>query len=372
MGKPGGGGEPPVTKGVLLIAAAAIAFACPPASAAPTSQNQRFTAGDGVTLETTVTGEGPLRARPVIVEFSPYGRGSATVDPGPRYNFLLVQIRGTGDSDGRFDALGPRTQADVAEVLKWACHQPWSDGRLGLYGFSASAITVYTSLHVRLPCVKAAVLKSGTHELYRDLLVPGGVSNAVPGTGVLALIGAPAAAQGIDRLGRAPQSAADIAQGLADAGLNAATRPTLDRWWRERGMRGDVNPLPILMIDGFFDVESRGAFQAYRQLRRDGAHLTVVGAHDGAPVGTDGGAAQTRAWFDHYLLGARNRVQREPRVKLWLADGDREDELAGQFVRVDGRDWPIPGTRWATLALSPARSGSAHSTNDGTLTLARP
>jgi uncharacterized protein len=362
----------PVTTGVLPIAAAVIALACPPASAAPTSQNERFTSDDGVTLQTTVTGESPLAPRPVIVEFSPYGRGSATVDPGPAYNLLLVQIRGTGDSDGRFDALGPRTQTDVAEVLKWACHQRWSNGRLGLNGFSASAITVYNSLHIRLPCVKAAVLKSGTHELYRDLLVPGGVSNAVPGTGVLALIGAPALAQGIDRLGRAPQSVADISQGLAEAGLNAATRPTLDRWWRERGIRGDVNHLPILMIDGFFDVESRGAFQAYQQLRGDGAHLTVVGAHDGAPVGTDGGVAQTRAWFDRYLLGARNGVQRQPRVKLWLADGDREDELAGRFVRVDGRDWPIPGTRWASLSLGPARSGTAHSLNDGTLSLARP
>ena len=84
---------------------------------------------------------------------------------------------GTGDSGGRFDALGPRTQQDVAEVLRWACSQPWSDGTLGLNGFSASAITVYNSLHLPLPCVKAAVLKSGTHELYRDLIYPGGVSN---------------------------------------------------------------------------------------------------------------------------------------------------------------------------------------------------
>ena len=89
----------------------------------------RFAASDGVSLQTTLTGEAPLAPRPTIVEFSPYGRGIATFDAGPDYNYLLVQIRGTGDSDGRFDALGPRTQADVAEVLRWACDQPWSDGR---------------------------------------------------------------------------------------------------------------------------------------------------------------------------------------------------------------------------------------------------
>ena len=79
----------------------------------------------------------------------------------------------------------------MVEVLQWACNQPWSNGRLGLYGFSASAIAVYNALHLELPCVETAVLGAGTHELYRDLLYPGGMPNLVPGLGVLAGIGAP-------------------------------------------------------------------------------------------------------------------------------------------------------------------------------------
>ena len=351
--------------GVLLAAAV-------PAAASGASRDVRFTASDGVSLQTTVTGAGDLAPRPTIVEFSPYGRDSGTVDAGSAYNYLLVQIRGTGDSDGRFDALGPRTQRDVAEVLRWACREPWSDGRLGLNGFSASAITIYNSLHLRLPCVKTAVLKSGTHELYRDLIYPGGINNLVPDTGVLALIGAPALAQGPDRLQRNPGSSADTAAGLIGAGLSAVEHPSLDAWWRERGIRGNVNHLPTLMIDGFFDVESRGAFEAFRHLRRDGAHLVVVGAHDGAPKGTDGGAGDAKAWFDRYLRGIRNGIETQPRVKLWLADGDREDALAGRFVRYDGRSWPISGTRWSALALDPAPSGTAHSLNDGTLGFTMP
>jgi uncharacterized protein len=356
--------------GLAALFATLLAIAAP-AGAAPVTRDARFTASDGVALQTTVKGEGGLSRRPVIVEFSPYGRDSGTVDAGSAYSYLLVQIRGTGDSDGRFDALGERTQRDVAEVLRWACRQPWSNGRLGLNGFSASAITVYNSLHFRLPCVKAAVLKSGTHELYRDLIYPGGISNLIPSIGVLGLIGAPALAQGPDRLGRDPGSGADVAAGLIGAGLDGAQHTSLDSWWRERGLRGDVNRLPTLMIDGFFDVESRGAFEGYRQFRRR-SRLVVVGAHDGAPAGTDGGAAEMKAWFDRYLRGVRNRVEKRPRVELWLADGDREDQLAGKFVRYDGRDWPIPRTRWNSLALDPARSGTAHSINDGTLALATP
>src|SRR4051794_32236106 len=357
---------------VLVIAVCVVAWGSAPAAAAPVSQNVRFTAGDGVSLQTTISGEGSLAPRPTIVEFSPYGRNSGTLDAGTSFNYLLVQTRGTGDSDGQFDALGPRTQEDVVEVLRWACRQPWSDGRLGLNGFSASAITIYNSLHRRLPCVKAAVLKSGTWELYRDLLSPGGISNFAPGAGVLALIGAPALAQGGDRLGRDPEAGADTFQGLLNAGLSDLQHPTLDSWWRRRSFRGDVNHLPILMIDGFFDVESRGAFQAYQALRRDGAHLVVVGAHDGAPKGTDAGVGEMAAWFDRYARGLRNGVERHPRVQLWLADGDREDDLGGRFVRYDASDWPVPRTRWRSLWLSPAPSGTAHSLNDGSLGTAKP
>jgi uncharacterized protein len=183
-----------------VVAAFAFLVAAPSAVAATTTLDTRVTMSDGVTLHATVSGEAPLAQRPVIIEFSPYGPGTGTTQDGPDFNYLLVQIRGTGDSDGQFDALGPRTQQDVVETLGWACHQSWSDGRLGLNGFSASAITVYNSLHLRLPCVRTAVLRSGTFELYRDLLWPGGISNTAPGLGVLGLIGAPAVEEGPARL----------------------------------------------------------------------------------------------------------------------------------------------------------------------------
>ena len=361
------------TVGVALTASLVATLGAGPARAAQVVQSQRFVASDGVSLQTLVGGEGSLAPRPVIVEFSPYRPGCCPAYAGPAFNYLQVHIRGTGDSDGRFDSLGNRTQADIVEVLEWACHQPWSNGTLGVFGFSASAIAFYNTLHLPMPCVKAAVMWSGTHELYRDLLLPGGVPNSVPGIGVLGLIGAPALSATPERLRRDPAAIATVAAGLVDAGSGALMHQTLDAYWQERGMRGDVNHLPILMVDGFFDVESRGAFQAYQALRDDGAHLMVIGAHDGIPAGLEGlREAEDAAWFDHYLRGVDNGVDRESRVKLWLADGDREDDLHGAFARYDGSDWPIPGTLWESLQLDPTKSGTARSLNDGTLSLGGP
>jgi len=354
----------------VLCAGALLLLAAAPAQAAQASQSMRVRMSDGVTLDATVTGQAPLTARPLIVEFSPYGAGSGTTYDGTAYNYLLVQIRGTGDSDGEFDALGPRTQEDVADTLGWACHQPWSDGRLGLNGFSASAITVYNSLHLALPCVRTAVLRSGTFDLYRDLLWPGGVSNAVPGIGVLALIGAPAAEEDYNRN---PVDNFDTTVGIFDAGLQGGLEhQSEDSWWQQRAYRGDANHFPFLMIDSFYDVESMGAFDAFQALRKVGDHLLVVGAHDGAPAGTDDGNAAIKAWFDHYLLGADNGVQRQPRVQMLMSDGSREAYMNGDFIRRDATDWPVPGTRWETLWLSSDRSGSGDSVNDGSLVAQRP
>src|SRR3954447_16167644 len=67
---------------LALVAAMLVAVA--PAQAAQVSESPRFTASDGVSLQATISGEGSLAARPVLVEFSPYGRGQGTPRPRPR------------------------------------------------------------------------------------------------------------------------------------------------------------------------------------------------------------------------------------------------------------------------------------------------
>lgn len=355
--------------GLALLAPWAPARAAedPPA---PVVSSERVAMSDGVTLATTLTSAAPDQPRPVVVEFSPYGRNSHSFRPSGDYQSLLVQIRGTGDSDGSFDALGPRTQQDVVDTMRWACDQPWSNGRLALVGFSASAITVYNSLHHELPCLETMVLKSGTFELYRDLLWPGGVSNLLPGVGVLAMIGAPALAQGLDRLARNPLSAVGVLSGLTGSGLSAGvTRSTLDEWWRERGFRGDANRVPVLVVNGFFDVESRGAFQGFQQFAPYGGHLLVTGAHDGSPAGTDGGLAEQHAWLDHHLRDLDNGVDAQPAVQGWLPQGSRQAYLGGEYADFSSDAWPLTGTTWESLHLTPERSGTAISLHDGSLAL---
>ena len=341
------------------------------ADAALVTRGISFRADDGVVLHASVAGDRSLARRPLIVEDSPY---APAVDPfaGPAYNYVELQWRGTGRSAGSLGTTGSRDQRDLVEFLRWACRQPWSNGRIGLYGFSASAIVAYDSMHRGLPCVKAAALMSGTVDLYRDLLYVGGINNSAPGAYVEGAILAPWLAALPERAREQPASAPASGLGFVTAPTDVAAHGTEDAYWRDRSFKGDPGRIPILADVGFYDVESRGAFLAYRATRRYGSHLLVMGAHDGWPRNTRGPFPQYARWFDHFVRGLRNGAAAAPPVSLYLSNGSHRRSIAGHWTHVTGTAWPLRRTRWQRLYLSPARSGSAGSVNDGSLTACRP
>lgn len=349
----------------------------PEETAAPVTEAFKFETSDGAELHFLVTGAGDLRARPLIVEFSPYGTGSGVPDFGPSYNHVFVNVRGTGQSSGTWSAIGARDQRDIAEFLAWACQQPWSNGRIGLYGFSASAIAVYNSLHQELQCVEAAALMAGTADLYRDLLYPGGMFNLVPGAAVSFGVGLPLIAGGfLDffETGQLPLDAIFSGTGFLGTILQVILHVNEDEFWIDRTQRPGPNRFPVLADTGFYDVESRGPFESYKLLRDQGVpvHLRVFGAHDGFPDGTPGPFVEYRRWFDRYLLDVDNGIDREARVQLLIGHGSYEAQIDGAVTKLDASDWPVPGTRWQTLFLDPTRGNGATSTNDGALAVAAP
>jgi hypothetical protein len=55
---------------------------------------------------------------------------------------------------------------------------------------------------------------------------------------------------------------------------------------------------------------------------------------------------------------------------MLMSNGDRLSYLAGNFVRYNSTDWPVPGTQWAALSLDATVSDSpALSLNNGSLSL---
>ena len=95
---------------------------------------------DGTTLNATLyRPEGPTKPRPVIFMFTPYpddtSHPTAAYFASYGFNYAYVDVRGRGDSDGTFTPFEPDAQ-DGSEVVEWLAGQPWSNGRVAMFGGS--------------------------------------------------------------------------------------------------------------------------------------------------------------------------------------------------------------------------------------------
>ena len=94
-----------------------------------------------------------------------------------RAGFALVvaDARGTGASFGsRTMELGPREIGDYGELIDWVAAQPWSNGRVGVYGTSYEGQAAELVASLGNPHVVAVAALFSPVDPYRELFYPGG------------------------------------------------------------------------------------------------------------------------------------------------------------------------------------------------------
>src|SRR4051794_19027539 len=99
--------------------------------------------------------------------FQDFVEGSGLLKKG--YSFVMVDLRGFGGSNGCLDWSGPGEQADVVNAVKWAAGQPWSNGRVGMYGKSYDALTGLIGVDKRPEGLAAVVSQEPVYDDYRYL-----------------------------------------------------------------------------------------------------------------------------------------------------------------------------------------------------------
>lgn len=138
---------------------------------------------DGVVLNAEVHRPDAPGRFPVLVTMTPYNGGSGIIGGANDYFVqrdyvhVVVGVRGTGSSQGTWDDLGPREQRDGYELVEWAAVQPWSDGKVGMYGTSYLAITQIFTAALQPPHLKAIFPILPMGDAYRDMVFPGGQNN---------------------------------------------------------------------------------------------------------------------------------------------------------------------------------------------------
>jgi putative CocE/NonD family hydrolase len=99
--------------------------------------------------------------------FQDFVEGSGLLKKG--YSFVMVDLRGFGGSNGCLDWSGPGEQADVVNAVKWAAGQPWSNGKVGMYGKSYDGLTGLIGINHRPAGLAAVVSQEPVYDDYRYL-----------------------------------------------------------------------------------------------------------------------------------------------------------------------------------------------------------
>lgn len=319
------------------------------------------TARDGTRLSAHVfrpEAEGPL---PVILSFTPY----AVQELLPRarffaahgYVFVAVSSRGRGDSEGAFEPFSARDGSDAADAIGWAAAQPWSNGRVGMWGGSYLGYSQWAAAGHRPPALRTIVPAAA---VFPGVDYPGWgrVNLTYQFQWLQALQGrSDWFDTAFDDAGWAEATRAQRREGraFADLAARSGTRASIARAWLaatpadwSKAAPSDAAlaalDIPVLTITGQFDGDQRGALAHHaRWLRAQGGEsnnsFVLIGPWD------HGGTRTPRETMAGQAVDPQSVIDMNALHLAWydwtLKDGPRPAFLADHltyFVLGTG-DW---------------------------------
>ena len=267
---------------------------------------------------------------PVLLEAIAYRREIFALIEAPKpeelarngYVVILLDVRGTGSSEGVWGCFSEDELEDVAWIVDhWIPEQPWSNGKVGLFGPSYMGIVQLLTAARRPAHLKAIFPAVSMADAYRDIFYQGGIFNqqfilfwgiVTAGLSLLPsteLFRDPLSALRafVEHVGQIPQI------------LSWLEMTTDEAFFVERSPMYFWETLahyPIFMTGGWFDLFTRGSLLNYIHLERETRILQARGRAGTAPkrilmgpwYHIEGammpglpGADLQRRWFDWHL-----------------------------------------------------------------------
>lgn len=400
--------------GVLLAVFAAVALRGRPVEFdVLVSTNVMVPMRDGVKLATDVyqpaRGTVPAEGRfPVILSRTPYNK---TINPIARldrvgryyaargYVFVAQDTRGRHASEGVWRMLlddGP----DGRDCAEWIARQPWSDGKIGMYGGSYVGGTQHAMALDNVPQLVTVIPVDAMANMGRQ-----GVRNAGAfelrfwnwtmtqvGRGTPALRD-PATAAAIAEMGlrrleylshlplRRGTTPLALAPEYENWLVEAMSRGTNDAFWAQNNIvehPHGYKDIPVYLVSGWYDSWAGSTTATYVALNKalEGPVYLVMGpwihgeqgghAHGQVDFGTAAAIQDPLAWrlewYDRWLKGLDNSVGKAApfatKVRIFvMGTGDGRKNAQGMLNHGgywrDELEWPLARTRAVAYYLQP-------------------
>ncbi|WP_052342661.1 CocE/NonD family hydrolase [Bacillus sp. EB01] len=304
---------------------------------------------DGIILTADVhlpDGPGPF---PVILTQTPYNKNMNSSENLNEYFIkrgyahLVVDVRGTGSSQGTWDSFGESEQLDGKELVEWAASQQWSNGKVGLYGSSYRAINQLLTAAHQPEGLKAIFPIVPMGDMFRDILMSGGTVNTgfiplwlglVTGSGLMPptyTLSEPILASSV-LLGHAGQTTGFPTSTLASVltgGEFAYDGP--QAWMRSPLSVADRIKVPAFFAGGLHDLFQRGTPLLYERLKANGIQTKLLmgnWTHGNYGSGLPADNVPTLdhlalRWFDQYLKGINTNIGSIPDVTQYVIGEDK-------------------------------------------------
>jgi putative CocE/NonD family hydrolase len=248
---------------------------------------------DGTVLRADIVRPDIERPVPVVLLRSPYPAAvaHAQLDPllAARSGFAVVlqSVRGTGPSGGHFDPWAHEV-ADGADTVGWCAGQPWSNGRVGMFGGSYLGHVQLFAASAAPPALVAiapTVVPSHAYDLTYEggVLLLGSTLNWVLDRARDVALGRTPAntrtddARSFDDLVRTTPLS-DLTPGMAPLTMwqDWLDHPAHDGWWQARDV-GDRPALPALFRTGWWDLFLAGTLTEWARGVRHPSSRLIIG-----------------------------------------------------------------------------------------------
>ena len=244
------------------------------------------------------------------------------LDPGywceHGYAIVLVDSRGTSNSGGDMRFMGQGEGEDVYDSVEWIAAQPWSNGAVGMAGNSKLCISQWAGAALNPPHLKAIAPWEGLTDLYRDVIVRGGMSDTTFNE-------------------RDIYSFLFGNNKIEDIAAMSLSNPLFDEYWA--GKVADLSQITAAAYIGASwsnPIHTKGTIAAFEQLPAETTWMRIHDTQEWIDLADPNSVDDLRKFYDRFLKGEANGWENTPRVRYTVLDPGGQDE-----ANLMAPQWPL-------------------------------
>ena len=326
---------------------------------------------DGVELDAHLFLPEEAGPFPVVFDYYPYRKDDLSAGnlrfqqylAQRGYAALRIDVRGSGSSGGTAsDEYSVQEQLDAVEAIAWMASQPWSTGKVGMFGTSYGGFnSLQVAMH-RPPALKAICPMYFTDNRYTDdCHYKGGALQMLYD---VATYGLSMVVQ--NAMPPSPAACGERWAEIWDEHLQA--QPWLLTWlsnhvyndyWKQGSLCEEYGSIEAaaFLIGGWRDGYTNCNLRVYEQLQCPKKVLVGPWLHVAPDVGQPGPRIdhlhEMTRWYDYWLKGIDNGVVEEPPIAVYVQQYDppaAERKMTSGYWRFESQ-WPLAAPQTQTLYL---------------------